>query len=70
MVSGNGSVPPPASVPSAQAQEPPGPLLSMTHHVRQVAHHALQVPAMDVREETGVDRVLRRIFEGTTGGLV
>jgi hypothetical protein len=70
MVSGNGPVPAPASVSGAQAQEPSGALFPMAHHVREVPHYALQVPAMDVREETRVDRSPRRVFKHAAGGLI
>ncbi len=41
VVSGDGSVPAPAPVPGAEAEEPPGPLLPMTYHVCQVPHYTL-----------------------------
>lgn len=70
VVPSHGAVPAPAPVSGAEAQEPPGPLRSVAHHVRQVPHHALQVAPVDVGEETGLERVVHPVFEGTAGRLV
>lgn len=70
LVSGNGPVPAPPSVPGAKTQKPPRPLLSMAHHVREVLHHPAQVAAVNVREEAGGNRFVGRIFEDAACRLI
>ena len=70
IVSGNGPVPAPPSVSRAKTQKPPGPLLPMAHHVREVLHDPAQVAAVNVGEEAGIDRFVGRIFENTACRLV
>jgi len=70
MVASHGAVPAPAPVSGAEAQEPSGPLRPVTHHVCQVPHHAVQVAAVDVGEEAGLERVVDPVFEGAAGRLV
>ena len=65
MIPGDASVPAPAPVSGAETQEPPDPLLSMAHHVRQVPHDAPEVAAVDVREEAGVGGCVGGILKHT-----
>lgn len=69
-VSGDRPVPPPPSISGAKTQQPPGPLLPVAHHVREVLHDPAQVAAVNVGEEAGVDRFVGRIFENTLCRLV
>ena len=55
VVANEGSVPAPPPVSGAEAQKPPGALLSVTHHVCQVPHDTAQVVAVDVGEKTRVE---------------
>jgi len=64
-VSGDGPVPAPPSVSGAKTQKPPGSLLPVVHHMREVLHDPAQVAAVNVGEEAGVDRFVGRIFENT-----
>jgi len=70
MVSGDGPVPAPPPGSGTETQEPPCPLLAVTHHVCEVPHHLAQIAPVDVRKETGLKRGVWRVFEGPTGRLV
>jgi hypothetical protein len=63
-------VPSPPPIAGAEAKEPPGPLLPVTHHERQIPHHASQIATVDVGKETRVDGRVGGIFEGATPRFV